>query len=91
MKTKISKNIGKFLTVAMGVLVGVSAMGCSGGGGTNQNVDEGKMQLNVTYYNRGFGGEYVRELGARFEEVYKDVKIGDKTGVQVMYYPTVRQ
>ena len=89
MKTKFSKKIGGFFTTVMGVLIGVSAVGCAGGGGSGQNVDENKIQLNVAYYNRGFGGEYVRELGARFEEVYKDVKIGDKTGVQVMYYPTV--
>ena len=88
MKTKFSKGIARFFTIAMGALVGVSAMGCSGGGGSKQEIDENKIQLNVAYYNKGFGGEYVRELGARFEEVYKDVQFGDKTGVQVMYYPT---
>lgn len=88
MKTKFSKGIVRFFAIVMGVLVGVSATGCAGGGGTDQEIDENRVQLNVTYYNKGFGGEYVRELGARFEDVYKDVKIGDKTGVQVMYYPT---
>ena len=88
MKTKFSKGLGSFFTIAMGVLVGVSAMGCSRGGGSEQETDENRIQLNVTYYNKGFGGEYVRELGTRFEDVYKDVKFGDKTGVQVMYYPT---
>lgn len=88
MKAKFSKVIGKLFTTVMGALVGVSAVGCFGGGNAGQEIDENKIQLNVTYYNKGFGGEYVRELGGRFEDVYKDVQFGDKTGVQVMYYPT---
>lgn len=88
MKTKSSKMVARLLTILMGALVGVSAAGCSGGGGSKQEVDENRVQLNLAYYNKGFGGEYVRELGARFEEKYEGVKFGDKEGVQVMYYPT---
>lgn len=87
MKRKFLRNNRRFFTILMGVLVGVSAMGSFGCGG-GQDVDENKIQLNVAYYNRGFGGEYVRELGKRFEEAYDGVPFGDKVGVQVMYYPT---
>lgn len=91
MQTKFSKRVKRFFTILMCAVVGLSTIGCggtSGGGESKQDVNENQIQLNVSYYNKGFGGEYVRELGARFEEEYKDVKFGDKTGVQVMYYPT---
>ena len=91
MQTKFSKRVKRFFTILMCAVVGLSTIGCggtSGGGESKQDVNENQIQLNVAYYNKGFGGEYVRELGARFEEEYKDVKFGDKTGVQVMYYPT---
>lgn len=90
MRTKFSKGIKRFFTILMCAVVSASTIGCFGGGNTEeqQQINESKIQLNVSYYNKGFGGEYVRELGARFEDAYKDVKFGDKTGVQVMYYPT---
>lgn len=93
MKKKVySRMATKICTTIIAACMCFSVAGCSGnsgnGGDSNQVIKEDQVQINVLYFNRGFGGEYVRELGSRFEEIYKDVKIGDKTGVQVMYYPT---
>lgn len=93
-KNVFAKMAAKICATVMAATMCFTATGCGGGGNSgsdkdsNQTVNTDKVQINVLYFNRGFGGEYVRELGGRFEELYKDVKIGDKTGVQVMYYPT---
>lgn len=73
----------KLAAAALGIMMCFSVTACGGNNdGTNEDYSD-MMQLNVTYFGRGFGGEYVAELAKNFEEKYKDVKFGDKTGVHV--------
>lgn len=83
-KTKLSK----LMAAALGVIMSFSVVACGGnngdGSGTSGGGNNGdKVQLDVTYFGRGFGGEYVAELAKKFEEKYEDVQFGDKKGVYV--------
>lgn len=84
-KTRHSRFAVKCFAALMSVAMCFAAVGC-GGGNNNPGGNTGagdRLQLNVVYYDFGFGGGYVNELAKRFEELYKDVQIGDKTGVFV--------
>lgn len=55
-------------------------------------LDPTKTQLQVNFFDAGYGSEYMRKLIARFEEAYKDVSYEDgKTGIQVWQEGDMRQ
>lgn len=84
----MKKTTKRLLCLAMSVpmTLGVLA-GCSGGGG-RVYYDSTKTQLFVQTYNGGYGTAWIERVGDRFEEAFKDYKIGDKTGVEVVPVPT---
>lgn len=74
----------KFRLVAI-LLVGIMAIpfiGCSSG--ESVEIDETKTQIYIDHYNGGVGDAWFEPLKTRFEEEYKDYKLGDKTGVQLI-------
>ena len=42
-----------------------------------------KTYIEVQTYEGGYGYTWIEEVADRFEEIYKDYKIGDKTGVEI--------
>lgn len=82
------KNLFKKLAcIALAASVPVSMAACGGkpiGGDPAKSYDDSKTQLRVFNYNGGVGSEWLDKVAARFEEDYKDYKIGDKTGVEIV-------
>ena len=80
----------KFLSIII-CLVSLFAVfaGCAGRADIRddfeQEIDAEKLQLNVKYYNGGFGRDWLDVLIDEFEQAYAGVEFsGGKTGVQVI-------
>ena len=82
MKTKKMK----WLTLMLAGMLMIPAAGCKGDEPTvgGEKIDTTKTQIYVDHYNGGVGNSWFAPLKARFEEAYKDYKLGDKVGVQVL-------
>lgn len=83
------KNLFKKLAcIALAASVPVSMAACGGkpiGGQVEKSYDDSKTQLRVFNYNGGVGSEWIDKVAARFEEAYKDYKINDKVGVEIVF------
>ncbi len=86
----MSKRIIKIITFIMAILMFgciFTACGDNGGGGSSavpeRPIDETKLQLRVKNFEGGAGHEWIVKIRDRFEEKYKNEKIGDLTGIQV--------
>lgn len=79
MKSKILRRVA---AVASALLLSFTAFGCGGTviGGED---DKDKTYLYLLAYDGGYGVDWLEKTAARFEEKYKDYRIGDKVGVKV--------
>lgn len=82
------KKTTRILCLAMSVPMTLGVLAGCGGGSKKQYYDSTKTQLFVQTYSGGYGTAWIDRVGDRFEEVFKDYKIGDKTGVEVVSVPT---
>lgn len=95
MKKKAKRLISALLAVTVAFGVSVAATGCKSGSGSdtspstrrdNKKYDATKTQINVQFYQAGYGEDWIYDYEAKFEEAYKDVSFEDgKTGVQVWH------
>ena len=78
-----------FLKKTMTMILSVTVMlGCSACvKESGEKVDSEKMQLYVYNYDGGYGTTWLNAAKERYEELHKDDKYGDKTGVQIMVTP----
>ena len=90
MKNKFKKTF----SLALALLMSGSIVACTPGGGNSgdgagvtEKVDPNRYQLNVSYYDGGFGGEWLIKLKERYEAEHVNDVYDGKTGVQVMLYP----
>ncbi len=83
----------KGLTMLLGMTMAISAVGCGGGGGTSGGGTSGggasgggagkPVVINFMNMQGGIGSEWIQDAAARYEELVKDKKYGDKVGVDV--------
>lgn len=85
---KMKKTTKSLLCLAMSVPMTLGVLASCGGGSKIEYYDSTKTQLFVQTYSGGYGTAWIDRVGDRFEEMYKDYKIGDKTGVEVVAVPT---
>ena len=78
MKSKMKR---RFAAAIATLLIAATAVGC--GTVINPDIDKDKTYLYVMAYDGGFGTDWLEKVAARFEDKYKDYKIGDKVGVKV--------
>lgn len=85
----------KALFLALALLMSGSLVACGGGGGDSsggntgatEKVDPNRYQLNVSYYDGGYGSAWLTKLKERYEAAHVNDVYDGKTGVQVMLYP----
>ena len=85
----------KALSLALALLMSGSLVACGGGGGDSsggntgatEKVDPNRYQLNVSYYDGGYGSAWLTKLKERYEAAHVNDVYDGKTGVQVMLYP----
>ena len=83
-KSVMKKWTSLLMAGVVGAGVGMSAVGCGGGGGVV--IDHSKTQLYINNFDAGIGRTWVETLGANFEEDFKNYSFEEgKTGVQVVY------
>lgn len=79
MKSKILRRVA---AVASALLLSFSFTGC-GGTVIDDGNDKDKTYLYIMAYDGGYGVDWIEKVAARFEEQYKDYRIGDKVGVKI--------
>lgn len=81
------RNITKMGCVALGLLVGLSSVGC-GKHDDGIKLNKNQTQLYISLYAGGVGTEWFNNAVKGFEELYADTSFEDgKTGVQIVPEP----
>ncbi len=80
----------KGLTLALSAIIAFGCVGAAGCGKQDitEPVQEGKTQLYVSSYDKGFGVDWLYAVAERFEQEYANWENGDKKGVQVVINKT---
>ncbi|MDE6398062.1 MAG: extracellular solute-binding protein [Clostridiales bacterium] len=65
--------IKKLICVFLGIAMCFGAVGCAFG--VDDDVNDGRTRLKISYYKAGYGDEWLKQIGAAFEKVHPDVKI----------------
>lgn len=79
------KMVAKALTVAM-LLMSIATTACNGTGGGTDSVatDPTKTSIKISFYNAGYGREYIDDAIASFEKKYENTSFEDgKLGVDI--------
>jgi len=72
----------RFVAILLVCILVIPMFACTNKSG--EGIDETKTQIYVDHYNGGVGDAWFTPIKTRFEEAYKDYKLGDKTGVQLI-------
>ncbi len=67
----------KIISVILGSVIGLSALGFAGCafGVEDPFADDGRTVLRVSYYEAGYGGEWMEQIAAAFEKEHPDVRV----------------
>lgn len=88
---KVKKALKQMALWLTALSMAITVVGCGEDSETdpvgNKKEDATKAQLYVGVYNGGLGYKWARKVADNFEEYYKDIEIGDKTGIQVTITP----
>ncbi len=79
----------KLTSIVLAAAATFTLVACGGGESNtnsttpNESVNSGKLQLYVVNYNGGYGSSWLNGVKAEYEELHKNTKYGDKTGIQI--------
>ena len=81
----------KLTSLILAVAATCAMTACGDGGNTStpaqsnnsESVNPEKLQLYVVNYNGGYGSSWLNAVKEEYEELHKNTKYGDKTGIQI--------